>query len=99
MTPMTAQLQNTDSMKTTNDLRGAAFEFWAKSQRYYSADVEGQTVALLPIQVASRRQPPAPHRWERSTLLMMSAIVLFYCHCSLLLPSLRDKNPCAAATV
>ena len=26
-------------------------------------------------------------------------IVLFYCHCSLLLPSLRDKNPCAAATV
>ena len=53
--------------------------------------------------VASRRQPPAPHRIssesERSTLLMMSAIVLFYCHCSLLLPSLRDKNPCAAATV
>ena len=53
------------------------------------------------IHVASRRQPPAPHRIssERSTLLMMSAIVLFYCHCSLLLPSLRDKNPCAAATV
>ena len=36
---------------------------------------------LSDIHVASRRQPPAPHRIssERSTLLMMSAIVLFYC--------------------
>ena len=50
------------------------------------------------IHVASRRQPPAPHRWAHTArqrekalfgcqpLFSSTAIVLFYCHCSLLLP-------------
>ena len=46
------------------------------------------TRCVQPAIFTSLRDGNRPHR-----------IVLFYCHCSLLLPSLRDKNPCAAATV